>query len=84
MVINTGRRARVRAWARVFYAAYPTLHGIYYASSMDANEPAIALNDRAERAGCLPPHPTLNRAHADDALLDVLKYSAHRLGYGLV
>jgi hypothetical protein len=84
IAINAGPRARARAWARVFYAAYPTLHGIYYASSMDANEPAIALNDRAEHADCLPPHPTFNRALADDVLLDVLKHSAYRLGYGVL
>ena len=84
MAINTGHRGRARAWARTFYAAYPTLQGIYYPSSMNGNEPAIALNDRAERAGCLPDSPEFNRALADDVLLDVLKHSAHQLGYGLL
>jgi hypothetical protein len=40
---------------------------------MNGNEPAIALNDRAERAGCLPGSPEFDRALADDVLLDVLK-----------
>jgi hypothetical protein len=51
---------------------------------MNGNEPAVALTDRAERSECLPEHPDLNRALADDVLLDVLKHSAHRLGYGLL
>jgi hypothetical protein len=84
MAINTGHRGRARAWARTFYETYPTLHGLYYPSSMNGNEPAIALNDRLERAGCIPDYPEFNRALADDALLDVLKHSAHQLGYGLL
>jgi hypothetical protein len=84
MAIDSGSRARAREWAKRFYAAYQPLQGIYYASSMNGNEPAIALTDRAEKSGCVPAHPELNRALADDSLLDVLKYSAHRLGYALL
>jgi hypothetical protein len=84
MAINAGSRARAREWAKTFYEAYDSLHGIYYPSSMNGNEPAIALTDRAERMDCLPKHPELNRALADDVLLDVLKWSAERLGYGLL
>jgi hypothetical protein len=84
MAINSGSRARAREWARRFYDACEPLQGIYYASSMNGNEPAMALTDRAEKAGCFPAHPDLNRALADDSLLDVLKHSAHRLGYGLL
>jgi hypothetical protein len=84
MAINSGSRARAREWARQFYDACEPLQGIYYASSMNGNEPAMALTDRAEKAGCFPAHPDLNRALADDSLLDVLKHSAHRLGYGLL
>ena len=84
MAINVGNRARAREWAKRFYEAYERLQGIYYASSMNGNEPAAALTDRAEESGCLPAHPDLNRALADDSLLDVLKYSADRLGYGLL
>lgn len=83
MAISTGHRGRARAWARCFYEAYPDLQGVCYPSSMNGNQPAIALNDRAEQADCLPAHPDLNRALSDDALLDVLKDSAYRLGYGL-
>lgn len=84
MAINTGHRGRARAWARTFYDAYPTLHGLYYPSSMNGNEPAIALSDRVERAGGIPDYPEFNRALADDAFLDVLKHGAHQLGYGLL
>jgi hypothetical protein len=84
MAINTGIRARAREWAKTFYAAYDALQGICYPSSMNGNEPVVALTDRAESAACLPEHPDLNRALADDVLLDVLKHSADRLGYGLL
>lgn len=84
MAINTGHRGQARAWARTFYDAYPTLHGLDYPSSMNGNEPAIALNDRLERAGGIPAYQEFNRALADNAMLDVLKHSAHQLGYGLI
>jgi len=84
MAISTGSRARTRAWAKIFYEAYTALHGMYYPSSMHGNQPAVALTDRAEQLDCLPEHPDLNRALADDVLLDILKSSAGRLGYGLL
>ena len=83
MAINSGSRVRAREWAQRFYEAHDDLQGIYYASSMHANRPAIALNDRAEKTGALPAYPRFNRALADDALLDVLKHAAAALGYGL-
>jgi hypothetical protein len=84
MAINSGSRVRARAWARAWYEAFPDLQGIRYASSMNANEAAIALTDRAEKLEPLPRHPDFNRPLADDALLDVLKHAATRLGYGLL
>jgi hypothetical protein len=84
MAINSGNRVRARAWASAWYEAFPDLHGIHYASSMNANEPAIALTDRAEKLEPLAAHPEFNRPLADDALLDVLKHAAARLGYGLL
>lgn len=68
----------------MFYDAYTMLHGIHYPSSMNGNQPAVALTDRAEQLDCLPTHPELNRALADDVLLDVLKHSADKLGYRLL
>jgi hypothetical protein len=84
MAIGSGSRVRARAWARAWYEAFPDLHGICYASSMNANEPAIALTDRAELAAPLPAYPDFNRPLADDALVDVLKHAAARLGYRML
>jgi hypothetical protein len=84
MAISTGSRARARDWAKIFYEAYDALQGIYYPSSMNGNQPAVALTDRAEQFDCLPQYPDLNRALADDVLLDILKWSAAGLGYGLL
>jgi hypothetical protein len=84
MAINAGNRARARAWARAWYEAFPEMQGIRYASSMHANEPAIALTDRAAQLAPLSRHPDFNRPLADDALLDVLKHAAARLGYGVL
>ena len=83
MAINTSSRVRAREWAQRFYESHNDLHGIYYASAMHANEPAIALDDRAEKAKVLPSHPRFNRALADDAMLNVLKHASAALGYGL-
>ncbi len=83
MAINSGPRASARAWAQRFYDEHRDLHGLFYASSMHANQPAIVLNDRAVALGALPVHPQFNRALADDLLLDVLKHAAVDLGYGL-
>lgn len=44
----------------------------------------IALTDRAAQPTPLPQYPNFNRPLADDALLDVLKHAAARLGYGLL
>ncbi|HWL84949.1 MAG TPA: RES family NAD+ phosphorylase, partial [Polyangiaceae bacterium] len=59
MAINSGPRPRAQRWARAIYAAYPNLHGIWYASSMAANEPAQALFERA--TGSMPNSPTIHR-----------------------
>ncbi len=81
MAINSGSRVRAREWARRLYDAFDDLHGMWYASSMHANQPAIALNERAR--GALPGFPSFNRALADDTLLNPLKFAAIELGYGL-
>ncbi len=83
MAIHSGPRARARQWARELYDAFPALHGVLYASSMNGSAPALALNDRAEKRGVFSPHPLFHRALADDVLLDVLKYAASSLGYAL-
>lgn len=83
MAIHTGSRSRARGWARDLHQAFPDGEGILYASSMNANESAIALNERAEARHPFPAHPVFHRALADDVLLDPLKYAARHLGYAL-
>lgn len=83
MAIHSGPRRRAQGWARDLYSAFPAAQGIYYCSSMDGGEPALALTDRAEEVGIFPDHPLLHRALADDMLLDSLKDAADRLGYAL-
>jgi hypothetical protein len=81
MAINSGPRARARRWSRAIYAAYPQAVGLYYASSMDGNAPAVALYERAEPA--LPVLPFFHRALADPLLLPALADAADDLGYTL-
>ncbi len=83
MAIHSGSRLRTRGWARDLYEAFPEIHGIRYASSMNGGAPALALNERVLRRGLFPPHPLFHRALADDSMLDVLKYAAQALGYEL-
>jgi hypothetical protein len=83
MEIHSGTRVRARRWACDLYEAFPTTHGILYASSMNGGSPVLAVSDRAEKRGMFPEHPLLHRALADDVLLDTLKDAADKLGYAL-
>ena len=65
--INSGPRPRCRRWSRAIYEAYPDLVGLYYASSINANEPAVVLYERALKA--LPSVPVFNRSMSDAPLL---------------
>ena len=80
--INSGPRPRCRRWSRVIYDAYPDLDGLYYASPMNGNEPAVVLYERASRA--LPRSPVLNRPLSDAPLLIPLERIAAELGYDLI
>jgi len=79
--INSGPRPRCRRWSRVIYDAYPDIAGLLYASSMNGNEPAIALYERA--APSLPAAPVFDRPLSEAALLLPLERIASSLGYGL-
>lgn len=81
MLINAGRRDRARAWSRAIYDAYPHVEGVWYCSSMDANQPAVALYERAVDA--IDPSPIFHRELADPSLLDPLRRFAVELGYEL-
>jgi len=82
MAINSGPRPRARRWSRAIYAAYPAVEGLLYGSSMHANQPSVALYERAQSA--LPAAPVFHRALSDPALLPRLNAAAGMLGYGLV
>jgi hypothetical protein len=58
MNINSGPRQHCRAWLRTIHELYEEVEVITYCSSMNANQSAVALYERAENA--LPPHPRVN------------------------
>jgi hypothetical protein len=80
--INSGPRPRYRRWSREIYDAYPDLGGLYYASSMNGNEPAVVLYERASNT--LPRSPVFNRRLSDAPLLIALERIAAGLGYDLI
>jgi hypothetical protein len=82
MAINSGSRARARTWSRAIYAAYPDIAGLRYASSMNANQPAFALYERARTAA--PAAAVLDLALDTPALAAPLAAAAVRFGYALV
>jgi hypothetical protein len=80
--INSGPRPRCRRWSRAIYDSYPDLMGLYYASSMNGNEPAVALYERASKA--LPHLPVFNRPLSNAPLLIPIERIASELGYDLI
>ncbi len=82
MVLSSGPRPRARRWSRAIFDAYPSIQGLVYASSMHANQPVIALYERARDS--LPRHPLVHRPLNDPALLGGLDRAAVQLGYDLV
>lgn len=82
MAINSGPRPRARRWSQAIYVAYPTVEGLYYSSSMNANEPALALYERATAA--LPGRPLFHRGLGDAALAAAIMRAAQRLNYAVV
>lgn len=79
MAMNAGRRDRARAWSRRIYADYSAAEGLFYPSSMDANQPTVALYERARDA--LRSRPVFHRALSDAALNSVLAKAATLFGY---
>ncbi len=81
-VIASGPRPRAQRWSRAIYAAYPHLDGLWYGSSMHANQPAVALYERA--GDRLAPVPLYHRALADPLLALEIQTVAALVGYRLV
>ncbi len=82
MAINSSSRAKARAWSRAIYAAYRNAEGLRFASSMNANQPAFALYERAKSA--LPAAPALDLPLSAPGLMAPLAAAAVRLGYAMV
>jgi hypothetical protein len=81
MAISSGRRDRARAWSVRIYEGYPTIEGLYYPSSMDSNQPSVALYERAKNA--IPTRSHFHRAVADPALNAAVVRAALLFGYGV-
>lgn len=82
MALASGPRPRARQWSRAIYVAYPHADGLLYPSSMNRNEPCIALYERALRA--MPSHPLFNRSLSDPSFQCLLKNACSSLGYRLI
>ena len=82
MAIHSGSRAKARAWSRAIYSAYPRIEGLLYASSMNANQPAFALYERARSA--LPAAPALDLPLTAPGILAPLAAAAIEFGYALM
>ncbi|MFA0809350.1 RES family NAD+ phosphorylase [Microbulbifer epialgicus] len=80
--INTGTRSSARNWSKAFYKYYATvgkIEGLLYSSSMNGNEPCVALYEQAQTA--IPDDPTFNRLLCDPDLEEILLPIAKKLGY---
>lgn len=82
MALNSGGRARARRWSVRIYEDYPRVQGLWYPSSMNANQPAFALYERAEDA--LPDRPVFHRRLSDPGLDGPLVAIVQRLNYLLL
>ena len=81
MALSTGPRDRTRAWSKRIYEDYPAVEGLLYPSSMDGNQPAVVLYERAR--GALAQRPTFHRALTDPALRAAVVKSALLFNYGV-
>jgi hypothetical protein len=81
MALSAGRRDRARAWSARIYEDYPAVQGLYYPSSMDGNQPAVALYERT--AGALPARPVFHRALEDPALSAAVAAAAALFNYAV-
>lgn len=83
MKLMSGPTVYSRNWARGFYEVYEQACGIYYPSSL-TNDPAIVLNERADRDEVFPYTPLFHRALKDPGLLTPLRIAAEELNYDIV
>ncbi len=82
MAINIGQRGRARRWSQAIFEAYPEAEGLWYPSSMDANNPCIALYER--RRPAIPANPSFHAALGDPKLAVAVHNAAARFNYGVI
>jgi hypothetical protein len=82
MAMASGLRARARRWSQAIYLAFPAVDGLLYGSSMNGNQPCVALYERAGRA--MPAYPSFNRMLTDPTMLTTLKNACADLNDTLV
>lgn len=80
-VINTGRRAASRTWARAFLAAWPDLDGLWHTSSL-TGKPCVTLYTAATDA--LPTTPAHTFGLDDLDYLDWVLVAADTVGDTLI
>jgi hypothetical protein len=80
--IHSGPRPRARRWSQQLYLAYKAIDGILYCSSMYANEPAIALFERGQRA--IPKRPVFHRELKDPVLAYILTETGKKIRYDVI
>lgn len=80
--LNSGRTDISRAWARAIRAAFPDLDGLWHPSSMNANQPCLALF--APAVDALPDDPRLSLPLSHPRLAVALADAAARIGYRLL
>lgn len=80
-VINSGRRAATRAWARAFLSLWPELDGLWHTSSLTGH-PCVTLYTAS--ADALPTTPAHTFDLADPRYLDWLLVAADTIGYDLI
>lgn len=80
MALCSGRRDRARAWSLRIYEDYPAIEGLCYPSSMDRNQPAVALYERVRDA--LPARPVFHRALIDPTLNSAIARATTLFNYG--
>jgi hypothetical protein len=81
MAVASGLRARSRRWSQAIHEAFPEVDGLCYGSSMNANQPCVALYERALRA--VPERPVFHRLLSDPVVFTLLRNACLELNYTL-
>jgi hypothetical protein len=80
--LNSGRTDVSRMWARAIRTAFPKIDGVWYPSSMNGNQPCVALFGPA--ADALPAAPKLSLPLSHPGLTTALARAATAVGYAFL